>query len=273
MLNGANHVEPERCHVEVGRRRDRLPLDQRRNPAYNAERTIGKVLEALRSQQPPPAEIIVVDDGSVDATGAVHVRLGAHVVRTEGRGYAEQRATAGGTQQRETSSCSSTRTPFRHPAGARDSHERSPSSPARSSAVGGRSPPARPGDGSATSRARLPTCPWGNRGRLRSSAGLHGRSSTDALRWDESYGGEDGIFCADALSAGIDLVFDPRFHTFHDHEKDSFAKLRRQQDRLAYSIARVGPVQREATSKTDPRKGARALSRARASAGDLPART
>ncbi|MGH3057564.1 MAG: hypothetical protein ACRDPP_04925, partial [Gaiellaceae bacterium] len=69
------------------------------------------------------------------------------------------------------------------------------------------------------------------------------------LRWDESYGGEDGIFCVDALDAGIDLVFDPRFHTIHDHEKNSFASLRRQQDRLAYSIARIGPVQREARRK------------------------
>ncbi|MGH3062348.1 MAG: hypothetical protein ACRDNA_13165, partial [Gaiellaceae bacterium] len=69
------------------------------------------------------------------------------------------------------------------------------------------------------------------------------------LRWDESYGGEDGIFCVDALDAGIDLVFDPRFHTIHDHEKNSFASLRRQQDRLAYSMARIGPVQREARRK------------------------
>ena len=89
MLNGADHVEPG----EVPRPRPGGVEPACHSisvviPAYNAERTIGKVLEALRSQQPPPAEIIVVDDGSVDGTGAVARRLGAHVVRTEGRGYA-----------------------------------------------------------------------------------------------------------------------------------------------------------------------------------------
>ena len=34
---------------------------------------------------------------------------------------------------------------------------------------------------------------------------------TAPLRWDPSYGGEDGVFCADALAAGLELVFDPRF--------------------------------------------------------------
>ncbi len=69
------------------------------------------------------------------------------------------------------------------------------------------------------------------------------------LRWDESYGGEDGLFCADAIGAGIRLVFDPRFQARHDHGRESYAELRRQQRRLAYGLARLGPVQREGLHK------------------------
>ena len=69
------------------------------------------------------------------------------------------------------------------------------------------------------------------------------------LRWDESYGGEDGVFCADALAAGIPLVFDPRFVARHDHGRESFEDLRGQQRRLAYGLARLGPVQREGAHK------------------------
>jgi cellulose synthase/poly-beta-1,6-N-acetylglucosamine synthase-like glycosyltransferase len=69
------------------------------------------------------------------------------------------------------------------------------------------------------------------------------------LRFDESYGGEDGIFCARALAAGVRLVFDPRFHAFHDHGRTSFADLRRQQERLALGLARCGPIQREGVHK------------------------
>ncbi|MGH3044943.1 MAG: glycosyltransferase family 2 protein, partial [Gaiellaceae bacterium] len=40
-------------------------------PAFNAERTVGRVVEALRAQDPAPAEIVVVDDGSGDRTGEI----------------------------------------------------------------------------------------------------------------------------------------------------------------------------------------------------------
>jgi hypothetical protein len=69
------------------------------------------------------------------------------------------------------------------------------------------------------------------------------------LRWDESYGGEDGIFSANALAAGYRLVFDPRFHAYHDHQRESYRDLRRQQQRLAYGLARIGAVQREGVHK------------------------
>jgi cellulose synthase/poly-beta-1,6-N-acetylglucosamine synthase-like glycosyltransferase len=59
------------------------------------------------------------------------------------------------------------------------------------------------------------------------------------LRWDESYGGEDALFCAEALDAGLRLVFDPRFSAAHEHERRTFGDLRRQQRRLAYGMARA----------------------------------
>jgi hypothetical protein len=70
-----------------------------------------------------------------------------------------------------------------------------------------------------------------------------------SLRWDPSYGGEDGVFCVDALDSGLELIFDPRFHAFHDHDRATLRALRGQQQRLAYGLARVGPVQREALRK------------------------
>lgn len=39
-------------------------------PAFNAQRYIGKALQSLVDSTPPPAQILVVDDGSTDATAA-----------------------------------------------------------------------------------------------------------------------------------------------------------------------------------------------------------
>jgi len=63
-----------------------------------------------------------------------------------------------------------------------------------------------------------------------------------SFRWDESYGGEDGVFCADAKAAGYELVFDPRFHAHHDHDRETWSDLRRQQRRTAYGIVRTRRV-------------------------------
>ena len=59
------------------------------------------------------------------------------------------------------------------------------------------------------------------------------------LRWDESYGGEDAFFLADARNAGVRVVFDPRIVAAHEHERSTFADLRGQQRRLAYGLARA----------------------------------
>jgi glycosyltransferase involved in cell wall biosynthesis len=55
-------------------------------PAYNAERYIGEALESVLAQTAPPAEIIVVDNGSNDRTVAVAKAFGVRVLQQAQRG-------------------------------------------------------------------------------------------------------------------------------------------------------------------------------------------
>lgn len=73
---------------------DRLPITVV-IPAYNrAHMLAGAVLSALGQRPRPPAEVIVVDDGSADDTAAVAERLGATVIRhPHNRGLAAARNT------------------------------------------------------------------------------------------------------------------------------------------------------------------------------------
>ena len=61
---------------------------------------------------------------------------------------------------------------------------------------------------------------------------LHGRPAGHPAALGRGYGGEDGVFSAQDL-AGFRLVFDPRFHAYHDHQRETFGGLRKQQRRLA----------------------------------------
>jgi glycosyltransferase involved in cell wall biosynthesis len=60
-------------------------------PAYNAAARIADVLQALGQQTQPPAQIIVADDGSGDATADVAEKAGAFVLRLPHGGPAKAR--------------------------------------------------------------------------------------------------------------------------------------------------------------------------------------
>jgi glycosyltransferase involved in cell wall biosynthesis len=219
-------------------------------PAYNAERTLGTVLEALAAQEQPVDEVIVVDDGSTDGTAALAAGHGARVVHTDGGGFAGAARNRGWDEAR----------------GDVVVFLDSDAVPDPGWGAGLRRALAEfPGAIIGCARTFRGKTPWGWVAHLQSETPYlpRGEARRTAfvssycmavprgapLRWDASYGGEDGIFCADALAAGLELVFDPRFHAFHDHDRSTFGALRGQQRRLAYGLARIGPVQREGVRK------------------------
>jgi glycosyltransferase involved in cell wall biosynthesis len=219
-------------------------------PAYNAERTLSRVLDALQAQAPPPDEVLVVDDDSTDRTAAVAREHGARVVRTPGHGF------AGGARNRGWEASSGDVVVFLD----------ADAIPAPGWGAGlARALREFPGAIVGCARTFSARTPWGWVAHLQVETPYLPRGEPRAvpfvssycmavpkdapIRWDESYGGEDAVFCADALSAGMRLVFDPRFQAVHDHERETYRELRRQQQRLVYGLARAGPVQREGVHK------------------------
>jgi glycosyltransferase involved in cell wall biosynthesis len=60
-------------------------------PAYNAERFLPETLRSVFEQSTPPDEVIVVDDGSSDGTGAVARSFGATVIALSNGGVSAAR--------------------------------------------------------------------------------------------------------------------------------------------------------------------------------------
>ncbi|MFN8505764.1 glycosyltransferase family 2 protein [Kouleothrix sp.] len=60
-------------------------------PAYNEASLIGPALQALRAQTLAPAELIVVDNGSTDATALIARRLASRVIHEPARGCVNAR--------------------------------------------------------------------------------------------------------------------------------------------------------------------------------------
>ena len=219
-------------------------------PARNAERTIERVVRALLEGQPSPHEIIVVDDGSTDRTAEIAAGLGSRVIATGGGRL------AGGARNDGWEAASGDVVLFLD----------SDAIPAPGFAAGLDNALSEfPGAIVGCARTFTAHTAWGWVAHLQAEtpylpAGEPRRTAFVSsycmavprlapLRWDESYGGEDGIFCVDAIDAGLELVFDPRFHAVHAHDRQTFADLRSQQQRLAYGLARIGAVQREGFRK------------------------
>jgi len=219
-------------------------------PAYNAERTLPSVLAALRAQNPPIDEVIVVDNGSTDATAAIARRLGARLLQVEPPGQ------VGRARNRGWEAAAGAVVVFLDADAVVDPGWSAGLRRALAEFPGAIIGCARTLVGrnawSWVAQLQVGT-PWLPQGRPRPVRALPSFCVAVPrcvpLRWDETFGGEDGLFAADALQAGLQLVFDPRFHAVHDEYRETLADLRRWHRRFAYGMARCGPVQREGLHK------------------------
>lgn len=219
-------------------------------PAYNAARTIGAVISTLVEQEPHVTEIIVVDDGSDDRTGEIAAGLGAHVIRSDGARF------AGGARNRGWDAAIGDVVVFLDSdaipdpgwaAGLARALEEFPGA-----IIGcGRTFKASSRWGWVTHlQFETPYLPQGEPRRVGFVSSYCMAVPREApIRFDSSYGGEDGVLCADAHAAGIPIVFDPRFHAIHDDDRETFDRMRRLQQRRAYALARLGPIQQETRRK------------------------
>jgi glycosyltransferase involved in cell wall biosynthesis len=219
-------------------------------PAYNAERTIGMVISALVEQEPRVTEIVVVDDGSDDRTGEIAAGLGARVIRSDGTGF------AGGARNLGWDAAVGEVVIFLDSdaipgpgwsAGLAQALREFPGA-----IVGcGRTFKARSRWGWVGHlQFESPYLPQGKPRRVGFVSSYCMAVPRKApLRFDSSYAGEDGIFCADAHAAGIPIVFDPRFYAIHDDDRETFERMRKLQQRRAYALAQLGPIQRESIRK------------------------
>jgi glycosyltransferase involved in cell wall biosynthesis len=219
-------------------------------PARNMGATIGRVLGALAAERPAVDEVIVVDDGSNDATASTARSHGARVLRAPHRLFAGGARNLGWDHARGDVVVFLDADDVPQPgwgAGLRRALEEFPH------AIVGCARTfegATPWEWVAYLQNETPRLPRGVPRRVAfvpSYSLAVPREVT--VRFDPSYGGEDALFCADARRQGHAVVFDPRWHTRHMHGRRTFVDLRRLQRRNAASQARCGIVQGEGLHK------------------------
>jgi glycosyltransferase involved in cell wall biosynthesis len=219
-------------------------------PAHDAERTLGAVLAALAAQDAPPDEVIVVDDASTDATAEIAAHAGATVVRNEQPLYAGGARNRGWEAATGDVVCFLDSDAIPQPGWGAGLRAALMEFPGALVGCARRFRGHTPWGWVAHLQIETPYLPLGEPRRVAFLSSYCLAVPRDApMRFDSSYGGEDGVFSADALGEGYELVFDPRFHAFHDHARETYGELRRQQQRLAYGLARIGAIQREGLHK------------------------
>ena len=219
-------------------------------PARNAARTLPDLLDRLGHELLPDDELILVDDGSTDGTVDTARAGGAHVISSGGEGSVGRACNAGWDAARHETVVFLDADALVAP-GWRDGVERAVAE----------------FDGAVVGCARgligrnrwswvaqlqvgTPWLPQGEPRRMRTLPSFCLVVPRDLpVRWDATFGGEDGLFAADVLATGRELVFDPRFYAVHAEYRDTFAQVRAWQRRLAYGMARCAPVHREGLYK------------------------
>jgi len=219
-------------------------------PARDAARTLARVLAALAEELTPDDEVIVVDNGSVDETVELARQASATVIealpagsvgRARNRGWdaasrdvvvfldADAIVLPGWRQGLEVAL---TEFPNSVIGCARELVGRNAWSWVAQLQVG---------------------TPWLAQGSPRRVGSLPSfciAVPRDVpLRFDELFGGEDALFAADATRLGLDLIFEPRFAAVHEEYRDTLADVRRWHRRLAFGMARCGPLQAEGIRK------------------------
>ncbi|HEV2590285.1 MAG TPA: glycosyltransferase family 2 protein [Gaiellaceae bacterium] len=219
-------------------------------PAHNAGRTIGMSLRHLQDELWPDDELFVVDDGSTDDTASLAQSLGACVIPTGTSGSVGNARNLGWNAATRPHvvflDADAIVEPGWRQGVARATDEFAGSAVGCARGLVGRNA------WSWVAQLQVGT-PWLATGSPRPARTLPSFCLVVPrelpVRWDVTFGGEDGLFAADLLSCGVTLVFDPRFAARHEEYRDTFAQVRTWHRRLVYGMARCGPVQREGRYK------------------------